>query len=499
MPQTETAPPPSDLQPNAPTDAQKSAVQELIRRRTSDSKAFSPQQSAAIDELAKRFKIGGGDQPVAASQATATPPKVSGLSEAGRQAGGLVKGAVLGALDSPGTVALKAGMGGLETVKTVGRELIGREQPGQLRSTAPRDTPERLSGAFSAALGGDPVRERVLKQQQGMDDPAAIAAGWTIPLLTAGLSALLPKSLPQERNRANSLTAATNISSADIPAAYRQVLPRLDAVVQKIKTIPKSVADMLQLVNRASGDLEAEFKQDLKTTIGPTTTVPTSIADAIRNKITANMDKTEDGRRAKAALNARAAEFEKPWTYNELNEERMKLFRSARSPMAERIAQKNNTEIMADDAAAAAARDKIYGDLEKAQNKPGYYTKIKRDEAAMFDLKDQLQRRKTELSNAQALKEGTPFYERNVSAYGHPESGKIGTSMHGLQDVLFGGAETRASRKVTKAFTPKASVAKRGAAASAAGTQKAKEDDKKKESSSPPPASKVSVEDWASQ
>ncbi len=503
MPQSATATPPSDMIVDSPTDAQKSAVQELMRRRTADAKSFSPQQAAAIDELSKRFKLGGTEQPksIAPPAQPAAPAKVGGFAEAGRQVGNLVTGAVASGFKM-GTDPLRAigdiAQGGYETVKSVGRELAGREQPGQPKSTAPGGMAERLTGAASMALGGDPVRERVLKQLQGRDDPAAIAAGWTVPLLTAGLSALFPKAIPKEGKRANMLTAATNISASDIPAAYRQVLPRLDAVVKRVKAIPKTVGDMLELVNKASKDLESEFQKDLKTTIGPNRTVPTSVGDAIRNKITASMDRTAEGLKSKAALQARAVEFDKPWTYNELNEERMKLFRASRSPMAERIAQKNNTEIMADDAAAAALRDLIYGELEKTTNKPGYHTKLKRDEAAMFDLKDQLARRKTELSNAQAIKEGTPVYERNISMYGHPESGKVGTSMHGLQDVILGGAETRANRKVVKAFEPRASIAKRGVAASVLGTQakNGKEDDQKKESTAPPPASKISVEDW---
>lgn len=344
-----------------------------------------------------------------------------------------------------------------EIFKAPVRELAGRQQPGKDAGPPAQGWIDRPLSAVTIFLGGDPSRRRELVAA-GKPIQGAIA-DLAIPILTLGIGSILKSTagekLPPPATRVNKLTAATGAASVDIPKIYEDILPRLDETVKQTGKIPVTPRDLVGTVDATLNRLEAEFNTSLQGIAGKQT-VPISVADAIRSRITSAMRQTAEGRQLRQTLEKRAVEFEKPWSYQALNEERMRLFRMNRTPAVERAAQRTNADVMADSAAENALRELVYGDLDKATGKSGYFGKLKKDESSLLSLKDQLDKRVIELSNKEAMRAGSPWYEKEaVSTYGHPMSGRAGVAVHKLQEPLVGGAMKSASRKVRQSFAPK--------------------------------------------
>jgi hypothetical protein len=384
--------------------------------------------------------------------------------------------------DIPGKFA----RGVKETVMGPVRELAGLSQPGETPGVQQLPFAERPFAAIGTLLGADPARVRELETQG--QTGAAWAARLTIPILNLGIAALLGKaggkSLPSPEARVNKLTAATGTATTNIPEAYTKVLPRLDETVRTpaprpgpeilpphepwhAGSNPLSPKDLLGNVNATLGRLENEFNLALQPIAGKTI-VPTAVSDAIKSKITSAMGQTAKGKEAAAALRSRASEFDKPWTYQQLNDERMRLFRIEKETSAGRLALRTDADLAADKAAENALRDVVYESIEKFHKKPGYFRELKAQESALLDLHDQLHRKIIQATNQEAIRKGTPLLEReHISTYGHP-AGRIGVSVHKLQDPFVGGPMTQASRKVKGAFTPKRRIGKVKQSAAAA-------------------------------
>lgn len=424
--------------------------------------AFAPKpEKGPWDEYAK---------PQGRSKSLAESVRESGpAGELVGQLGRFVKGAgetakTALALTPPG-MAIRGPKATQETIKGLGeivkapvRELGGLPQPGETSYQA-LPFAERPLAAIGTLLGADPARVRALEAQG--ETGKAWAARLTVPALTLGLGELLRvgagKRLPPTETRVGKLSAATGATpGVNLPEAYQRVLPRLDKAVQASGKIPLSPQDLLATVGRALTSAENEFNLALKP-IASNRVVATPVADAIRAKVSPAMSQTAEGQAMAKALQARAVEFDKPWTFQQLNDERMRLFRMAKAPAMERAAMRSNADLLADKAAENALREMVYGEVERTQGRPGYFRALKSDESAMIDLKDTLEKRVVQLSNEEAIAKGTPWLaHENISIYGHPEAGRIGTSVHQLQRVVTGAPKgMKAAKKAVRgSFEP---------------------------------------------
>lgn len=242
---------------------------------------------------------------------------------------------------------------------------------------------ESVLHATAAALPFIPIEEFLTEGQ--VDPWAAIfrLAGNT--LTGVALARFLPKSRVSAAKRTNKLSFATGeTSEASIPKTYTRVLDEIDRTVSGGKR-PRTPQDMRVVVNDTLTRLDNKFNTDLQPLAGQNQT-PISVSDAIRDKITSAMDQTADGMAVKRVLEDRATEFEKPWTFRALNEERMRLFKLRKEGAGPRAQMRTNADLIADVAAEDALRDLVYDELGSHYGRPGYYADLKSKQSAAHHL-----------------------------------------------------------------------------------------------------------------
>lgn len=210
--------------------------------------------------------------------------------------------------------------------------------------------------------------------------------------------------------------------------------------------------------------------------IGPrplagTETVPNLISDLIKSKITPNMSQTAQGRQMMKMLLARAVEFEKPWTFRQLDQERMDATARNRAyhkaeASGQRARLRDNVDNIVDKAIEDGTKDLVYSAMDRANNKPaGYYENLKRRQSSLIDFNDQLKKQVERVQKETATQKGSPFLKKHgIHTYGHPESGRIGTSMHRIE-TIFTDPETSAGRAAKKGMKKPPTVTARQAAA----------------------------------
>ena len=161
------------------------------------------------------------------------------------------------------------------------------------------------------------------------------AAGSALAVLINGL--LLKGSLkPKEGVRVNKLAFASDLpDTMDAGKQLRAVMPDLDRAAGKTGP-PKTVGELLTTVKEAKNQMNTESGLAMRTLRGKEF-VPTGIADSIKARITPDMIMTPEGRQMQSALLKAAKDYEKPWTYEQLDQARMRAGRRLRSLLQEGI------------------------------------------------------------------------------------------------------------------------------------------------------------------
>lgn len=221
---------------------------------------------------------------------------------------------------------------------------------------------------------------------------------------------------------------------------------------------PRNVNDFLDVVNRSKDDMNKEVGQAMFP-VQHYTIVPTGVSQRILSLITPNMSQTAEGRAAIQQIKSAAREFEKPWTVQQLDAERMKRYAdlntfNKKDPVARYAAKNGSVNIAIDDAVNQAIRDTVYPILDTSAGKsPGYFANLKRRQSALIDLQSTLDKRTKELRDITARTKGAPRISgENVSLYGHPTGG-VGSSVHRLQDIIIRpNPEKQAARRVRQTF-----------------------------------------------
>jgi len=242
--------------------------------------------------------------------------------------------------------------------------------------------------------------------------------------------------------------------------------PKLDRLMPEFdKTIartggqtPKTIGDFDKLVHATERQLNTEFSIALQPIAGQPV-VPITVAQAIRDQISPNLQKTATGRATTSYLKRRALDFEtQTWSIRELNAEReliTKRLRAWHNAVASgQVAQARvEGHIAADTAAERALKDLLYDAADRSGAKPpGYFRILKQKQSDLIDLADYVAKNKERLSKASMEREGGPFMEKiHLRAYGHPATGMPGGVM-GISPSMFADPEKQSAKAIQKAF-----------------------------------------------
>jgi hypothetical protein len=248
------------------------------------------------------------------------------------------------------------------------------------------------------------------------------------------------------------------------------------AAADKLPNPPRTPDDYLSAVQstkQAFNDMYANAVGPVGSTkVGLDATGNTPISSRILAMITPNLKNTAAGRATAAQLTKAASEFQKPWTLQELNQERM----DANARVGDRnydtsvLRNKNRTPAI-DKAIADGTREMLYPALDDIYGKPrGYFARMQDQTANLIDLEKLLKTRVEALKGKSAANRGAPLFKtEQISVSGHPGTmPRMG--FYGLRNLIFRDDPYRtASSRVAKAFNPRPPVPVGRTIAAAAG------------------------------
>jgi hypothetical protein len=170
--------------------------------------------------------------------------------------------------------------------------------------------------------------------------------------------------------------------------------------------------------------------------------VPNNVATRILSKITPDMQMRPEGRQMESALRKAALDFQKPWTYEQLDAARMRARQRLNGYESGSIEKryhdiKTDSSVIIDNAINEGIKDIVYPAMDKAAGKPqGYFGNLKERQSTLIQMESQLDKHARALATRTAKIQGGPrFGNENVSAYAHPTS-MPGLSLHGLGQAL---------------------------------------------------------------
>jgi hypothetical protein len=193
--------------------------------------------------------------------------------------------------------------------------------------------------------------------------------------------------------------------------------------------------------------------------IAGVTTVPTGVADKIRELVTPSMQHTAEGRAEANYIKNAAKDFDKEWSFRELDDMRMRTRAkldafSRKEPVARYTAAKGDASKAVDEAILDGVRDTVYPEMDRAAHKPeGYFADLKGRQSNLITLQSILDKRLKNLQGAQAVSEVAPrFSSENVSLSAHagslPRAG-----IYGIRNAISPTRELNAaSKNVSRAF-----------------------------------------------
>jgi hypothetical protein len=278
--------------------------------------------------------------------------------------------------------------------------------------------------------------------------------------LMIGAGARTPKSSPV--TPIDYLTAAGGEATH---APLTETWASIRAAVDKMPTPPRTPDDYLSAVKGTKDAFNDEFANAIgpvgNTKVGLDAAGNTPISSRILAMITPNLKNTAAGRVVEAQLRKAAAEFQKPWTLQELNQERIDANNRfyAKDYDSSTLRGKNRTPAI-DKAIADGTREMIYPALDDIYGKPrGYYAEMQDQTANLIDLEKLLKNRVETLKGKSAASRGAPrFKTEDISISGHPGS-MPRAGFYGLRNLIFREDPYRtASSRVAKGFNPKPPV-----------------------------------------
>lgn len=240
------------------------------------------------------------------------------------------------------------------------------------------------------------------------------AAGGDILGLTANILALEKSMKPSAETQLNKLTAAAGPKAAKALGSTIDILNQ----TKEAEQMPvKTVGDLKKLVNKTKDNINTEYGNSL----GPfanTKIAAHPIAQAIRSLITPDMDFTREGQAEKAAINAAATEYEKPWTMAALDSKRSRLSadlasHTSKEPVSRYTAERGNINVAIDNKILQTLRDEIYPRVDVMAGKPsGYFENLKKKQSGLIQLESILNKRIDDLTGKTRAAKGAPALSR---------------------------------------------------------------------------------------
>lgn len=304
-----------------------------------------------------------------------------------------------------------------------------------------------------------------------MDNPSGFAGD------ALGVTALTALSMmggkPTQKTQVNKLSSAIGASGGKVnyPEALRTALPELNSAAASLGKPVETLGDLQQVVKEGFRQTENEYNTALHP-IAAQPVMATPIADLIRAEATKLSPKNTAEARMRNMLLNRAVEYDQPWTYGELNQQRMNANGRLRAfegqaQSAQQASLRTKVDVMVDKAIADGSRDLVYDKLQSHYGKD--FAALKGRQAAMTTIADRLNDQVNALSNASSVQAGTPPLTRlGGSGYMHPGSAP-GVSFHRLQNLLPFIDPEGAANSATKAAFSQGSVVPRAAAGAIVG------------------------------
>jgi hypothetical protein len=391
---------------------------------------------------------------------TARDWAVSQLPAAGGVVGGLV-GALTGAETGPGAIipaTVGAGAGGAagEAAK---QSLTEKFHPEDAKM-GPIETGVRIAGEGvlqgANELGGQVAGRTVGKLIRPIADKVGAATLAKYPFLKT-VFAVGEGSSPKA---AQHLTAAAaNKQNAGVALeSISRTMDDLESEITKLPPEKRTVEGFLNSVNSRKDAMNAESGAAMLPIAGQKT-VPMGVAQNIRNLARSYMNNTVEGRRQGKYILDRAAEYQKPWSYGELDQLRSDLAAQtakhrAKDPVAKYASEKGDIDLQIDNAILDGLRDTVYPEMDRAAGKPqGYFADLKGRQSSLIDLQSILDKRVKALKGSEAISEVAPrFGSENISLSEHIGS-PLRAGVYGIRQSISPTREmTTASKHVKKAF-----------------------------------------------
>lgn len=393
--------------------------------------------------------------------ATARDWFIDKLPDLGGFAGGMV-GTAAGAETGPGaigTAAAGATAGG--TLGEDARQVINEHLHPEMRKMGPGEAALRLTvsggGQGLQEAGGQIVGKvagRAVNSAGTRFIPDVAFAKYPI------LKSIFAVGEGASPRAAQHLTAAasTKQGSGITLEAVTNTLGDLEQEFSKLPPGKKTIGDFLTAVNARKTAMNTESGVAMMPIAG-VKTVPTGISDSIRNLIRSYMTNTTEGKAARKYLIKRSAEFDKPWTFRQLDELRTDMASQlakhrVKGSVAKYTAEKGDLDLAVDNAILDGLRDTVYPEMDRAAKRPsGYFEKLKGRQSSLIALQEILDKRIKDLRGAQAMSEVAPrFSSENLSGSLHVGSApRLGA--YGIRQALSPTRELNtASKHVSKAF-----------------------------------------------
>ena len=302
----------------------------------------------------------------------------------------------------------------------------------------------RVAGKFLA-----PVGERVA--------PRIAPYLAKYPFLKGLLGIAEERSSPQAVQHLTA-AAAEKGSAGQVIEEIGHTLEDIEGEFDKMPASQRTVKGFLGAVNSRKTAMNAEYDSALKP-VANVKIQPSGVAQRIRALIRPYMTQTPAGRAEAHAIEAAAKNFDKGWTFEQLDALRTDLgpqlsAHNAKESVAKYVAEKGDLALSIDKATLDGLRETVYPAMDQVAGKPaGYFEQMKARQSSLIQLQKVLNKRVKDLTGAQAVSEAAGrFSKENISLYARP-GGMPRTYVHGLTEMI---APTReyaeASKHVAKAF-----------------------------------------------
>ena len=235
----------------------------------------------------------------------------------------------------------------------------------------------------------------------------------------------------------------------------------IEDIEQELTKVPekdRTVKSFLNGVNKRKDAMNLE-KEAALAPVADVNFKPTAVAKRIRDLVRPYMAQSEY-KTEKDAIEAAAKNFDKGWTFGQLDALRTDLGsqlskHKAKGSVAKYVAEKGDLALSIDNAILDGLRETVYPTMDQVAGKPaGYFEQMGARQSSLIHLQQVLEKRVKDLQGAQATSEATPRFAplKNISIYAHAGAAPRGY-VHGIQDIFMPPREYRdASRHVAEAF-----------------------------------------------